>query len=60
MTCEAYPERIPIQIASGEVDHLVIRPGQVGEIVFAPIDMETWRRTGRRVPAPSATADRSA
>src|SRR3712207_3768602 len=35
-TCAAYPHRIPIAIASGEVDHLVVRPGQVGDIVFAP------------------------
>jgi hypothetical protein len=25
-------------IASGEVDHLVVRPGQVGDTVFAPRD----------------------
>jgi hypothetical protein len=34
MTCAAYPERIPIIIASGEVDHLVVRPGQIGDYVF--------------------------
>ena len=34
MTCAAYPERIPIRIASGEIDHLVVRPGQIGDTVF--------------------------
>ncbi len=33
-TCAAYPDRIPIIIASGEVDHLVVRPYQVGNTVF--------------------------
>ena len=37
ITCIAYPDRIPIMIASGEVDHLVVRPGQVGETVFEPL-----------------------
>jgi hypothetical protein len=35
-TCIAYPRQIPIPIASGEVDHLVVRPGQVGDTVFEP------------------------
>jgi hypothetical protein len=35
-TCIAYPEQIPIVIASGEVDHLIVRPGQVGDTVFEP------------------------
>ena len=35
-TCAAYPAQIPIPIASGEVDHLVVRPGQVGDTVFEP------------------------
>ncbi|HEY7068115.1 MAG TPA: hypothetical protein VII06_42080 [Chloroflexota bacterium] len=34
-TCAAYPERIPLIIADGQVDHLVPRPGQVGDTVFA-------------------------
>jgi hypothetical protein len=33
-TCVAYPVQIPIPIASGEVDHLVVRPGQVSDTVF--------------------------
>jgi hypothetical protein len=37
MTCAAFPYRIPIHIASGEVDHLVVRPGQVGDTFFEPI-----------------------
>jgi hypothetical protein len=36
MSCAAYPTRIPIIIASGDVDHLVVRPGQVGDTVFEP------------------------
>lgn len=35
-TCVAYPHQIPIMIASGEIDHLVVRPGQVGNTVFEP------------------------
>jgi hypothetical protein len=38
-TCVAFPERIPIQIASGEIDHLVVRPGQVGDTVFEPLPL---------------------
>jgi len=46
--CVAYPERIPLPILSGEVDHMVPRPGQVGDTVFEPMDLELWRRTGQR------------
>jgi hypothetical protein len=35
-TCVAFPDGIPIIIASGDVDHLVVRPGQVGDTVFEP------------------------
>ena len=38
MTCTAFPGRIPIEIASGELDHLVIRPGQVGETIFEVVE----------------------
>jgi hypothetical protein len=48
--CVAYPERIPLLILSGEVDHLVPRPGQVGDTVFEPMDFQVWRETRRRVP----------
>jgi hypothetical protein len=51
MTCPAFPQRIPIAIASGEIDHLTVHPGQVGDTVFEPIDKEVWRTTRRRVPA---------
>lgn len=54
--CAAYPERIPLAILSGEVDHLVKRPGQVGHTVYEPIDIEHWQRTGARVPAASPAA----
>lgn len=33
-TCTAFPDRIPLVIASGEVDHRVVRPGQVGNDVW--------------------------
>jgi hypothetical protein len=56
LQCTAYPERIPLDILSGEVDHMIPRPGQVGEIVFGPMDIEIWRHTGQRLPAsPSGT-----
>lgn len=57
--CEAYPERIPLIILSGEVDHMVPRPGQVGDTVFEPIDIDWWRRTGERRPAVSAPSSTS-
>jgi hypothetical protein len=34
MRCAAFPDRIPLAIFSGEVDHLVVRPGQIGDTVF--------------------------
>src|SRR5581483_10862319 len=34
MRCVAYPDGIPLIIAGGQVDHLVVRPGQVGETTF--------------------------
>lgn len=46
----AYPDGIPFPIASGQVDHLVPRPGQVGDTVFTPLDVEVFRATGQRVP----------
>ena len=49
--CTAFPKRIPLPIFAGDVDHLVIRPGQTGVDVFEPIDFEHWRATGERRPA---------
>jgi hypothetical protein len=54
--CIAYPDRIPLPILSGEVDHMVPRPGQVGTTVFTPMDFEHFRRTGRRVPQAVTTS----
>ena len=53
MRCIAYPDRIPFPIASGQVDHLIPRPGQVGDTVFEYLDLEVFRTTGKRVPAPN-------
>jgi hypothetical protein len=39
---------------------MVPRPGQAGETVFEPMDVEWWRRTGERRPvvagAPARTS----
>jgi hypothetical protein len=51
--CAAYPERIPFPIIAGQVDHLVPRPGQVGDTVYEEIDLEQWGETGQRVAASS-------
>jgi hypothetical protein len=48
--CIAYPDGIPLAIISGQVDHLVPRPGQVGDAVFEPMNLEIWERERRRVP----------
>jgi hypothetical protein len=48
--CVAYPTGIPLAILSGEVDHLVPRPGQVGDVTFEEIDVDVWEQTGERVP----------
>jgi hypothetical protein len=39
--CAAFPDRIPLPIFSGEVDHLVVRPGQVGDTVFKVAERPT-------------------
>jgi len=48
--CVAYPDGIPFGIASGQVDHLVPRPGQVGDVVFTEVDFDHFRTTGERIP----------
>jgi hypothetical protein len=55
--CAAYPERIPFPIIAGEVDHMVPRPGQEGDIVFTPMDQEVFMATGQRVPAKTAATE---
>ena len=61
--CAAYPEGIPFAIISGQVDHLVPRPGQVGDTVFEALDLQWWLKTKERrvlVPQPSAPASHRA
>jgi hypothetical protein len=52
-TCVAYPRGVPLMIVGGEVDHMVPRPGQVGDTVFEPIDWEVYHTTRQRVPSAS-------
>lgn len=40
-TCKAYPAAIPLLIYSGDVDHLMSRPGQIGDWVFEPLHAST-------------------
>ena len=55
--CVAYPDRIPFPIIAGLVDHMIPRPGQVGDTVFTQTDLERWVQTRERVPArPPATS----
>lgn len=49
--CIAYPKAIPLDILSGEVDHMIVRPRQVGDTVYTPMDVERWLRTREREPA---------
>lgn len=57
--CVAYPNGIPFLIASGQVDHFVPRPGQVGDTVFTTFDLEVFTATGKRVPAPESEATKA-
>jgi hypothetical protein len=54
--CAAFPKRIPLPIFAGDIDHMIVRPGQVGTNVFEPIDFEVWQATGERRPATPRTA----
>jgi hypothetical protein len=54
--CTAFPTRIPLPIFAGDIDHMIVRPGQTGGDVFAPIDFEVWQATGERHPAPTKAA----
>jgi hypothetical protein len=49
--CTAFPERIPLPIVAGDIDHMVVRPGQVGPDLFELIDFARWQATGERHPA---------
>ena len=57
--CIAFPKAIPLMILSGQMHHLSPVPGQVGDTVFTPLDLEIWQKTHKRVPARSTTATTS-
>jgi hypothetical protein len=50
IACAAYPNEIPLPIMSGEVDHMVERPGQTPGILFEPraAVSRPHQRPGRR------------
>lgn len=56
--CAAFPTRIPLPIFAGDVDHMVPRPGQVGNTIFEPLDFERWQATGERRPASQPASTR--
>jgi len=47
--------RIPLPIFAGDIDHMLPRPGQIGDDVFESIDLDVWRATGERRPASHST-----
>jgi hypothetical protein len=49
--CTAFPKRIPLPIFAGDIDHMIVRPGQTGGDVFEALDFEHWQATGERRPA---------
>jgi hypothetical protein len=49
--CTAFPTRIPLPIFAGDVDHMIVRPGQTGDDVFELMDFQAWQETGERRPA---------
>jgi hypothetical protein len=54
--CSAFPKRIPLPIFAGDIDHMIVRPGQIGTFVYEPIDFEHWQATGARRPAAERAA----
>jgi hypothetical protein len=48
--CVAFPRRIPLPIFASDIDHMVPRPGQVGDTVFEPLDLQWYVKTGQRRP----------
>ena len=58
--CIAYPDGIPLLLLSGEVDHMIPRPGQDGDSVFEPMDWDVFARTRQRVPTARPEAERPA
>ncbi len=40
LRCPAFPEEIPDDIFTGEVEHDQMRSDQEGECIFTPIDQE--------------------
>jgi hypothetical protein len=49
--CTAFPTRIPLPIFAGDVDHMIVRPGQTGDDVVELMDFQVWQETGERRPA---------
>lgn len=43
LACAAFPERIPDAILTGDNDHAKKYPDQVGDFVFAPLDLDALR-----------------
>jgi hypothetical protein len=54
--CTAFRRHIPLPIFAGDIDHMVVRPGQIGDDIFEPIDFEAWQATGERRQAARKTA----
>ena len=46
--CTAFPSRIPLPIFAGDIDHMVVRPSQVGDDVFEALDLQYWLKTRER------------
>ena len=64
MSSIAFPDRIPLTIVADEVDHMVVRPGRVGDTVYTPLTDKPARRAASdahlgRVPRPGGVAQSS-